>query len=75
MTPEEKAREEIDDQLAACGWMVQNYADRDIHAGPGVAIREFVLKGGSEADYLLYVDGKAIGVVEAKPVGETLIGV
>ena len=45
-----------------------------ITAGPGVAIREFRLKSGS-ADYLLYADGLAIGVVEAKPEGHTLTGV
>ena len=38
-------------------------------------IREGLLKGGDEVDYLLFVDGKAIGTVEAKPEGHTLIGV
>ena len=54
----------------------------DIHAGRGVAVREYPLKGkeGAEiksgsADYLLYADGRAIGVVEAKPAGHTLQGV
>ena len=53
----------------------------DIHAGPGVAVREFPLKWkeGAEiksgsADCLLYADGWAIGVIEAKPVGHTLQG-
>ncbi len=46
----------------------------NISAGPGVAVREFPLTTG-EADYLLYADGKAIGVVEAKPEGHTLTGV
>ncbi len=44
-------------------------------AGPGVAIREFALKGGDEADYLFYADGKAIGAVEAKAEAHTLTGV
>lgn len=74
-TPEEEARELIDQQLAAAGWMVQDRDDADIDAGRGVAIREFPLQGGDEADYLLYADGKAIGVVEAKPKGTTLTGV
>ena len=46
----------------------------NISAGLGVAIREFPLSIG-HADYLLYIDGKACGVVEAKPEGHTLRGV
>lgn len=74
MTPEEKARQEIDHQLTLCGWVIQDRADMNISAGRGVAIREFPLTVG-EADYLLYADGKAIGTVEAKPAGYTLTGV
>ncbi|OFZ86280.1 MAG: restriction endonuclease subunit R [Betaproteobacteria bacterium RIFCSPLOWO2_12_FULL_62_58] len=74
MTPEQKAREEIDRQLAACGWIVQDHKAMNIMAGLGVAVREFPLKTGF-ADYLLYVDGKVIGPVEAKPEGHTLTGV
>lgn len=74
MTPEEKARREIDRQLGLCGWIVQDRRDLNISAGPGVAIREFPLPVG-EADYLLYVDGKAAGIIEAKPEGYTLTGV
>ena len=46
----------------------------NIMAGPGVAVPEFPLKTGY-ADYLLYADGKAIGVVEAKPEGHALTGI
>ena len=46
----------------------------NLRASPGVAIREYPVKGG-HVDYLLYADGKAIGTVEAKPVGHPLIGV
>jgi len=46
----------------------------NISAGPGIAIREFPLTVG-EADYLLYLDGKAAGTIEAKPEGHTLSGV
>lgn len=74
MTPEQKARELIDARLAAAGWIVQPYRDMNLGAGPGLAITEFPGAHGP-ADYLLYVDGKAIGVVEAKPVGHTLKGV
>jgi len=48
----------------------------NLHAARGVAIREFVLKSGHGfADYLLYVDGRAAGVIEAKKEGVTLTGV
>lgn len=74
MKPEEKAREEIDRQLEQCGWNVQNHKAMNISAGLGIAVCEFPLKTG-DADYMLYVDGKAIGIIEAKPVGHTLKGV
>src|SRR5262245_26537891 len=74
MTPEQKARVRIDEQLARCGWAVQDYADLDIGAAPGVAVREFPLQTGA-ADYLRYADGQAIGLVEAKPEGHSLSGV
>lgn len=56
------------------GRIVQNYADLNLSAGRGIAVPEFPLKTGF-ADYLLHADGKAIGVVEAQPVGHSLIGV
>ena len=74
MKPEERARVQIDTQLTACGWVVQDRAEMNISAGRGVAVREFPLKSGP-VDYLLYADGKAIGVVEAKPEGHSLTGV
>ncbi|MEZ6130791.1 MAG: DEAD/DEAH box helicase family protein [Planctomycetaceae bacterium] len=74
MLPEQIARQNIDNQLQQCGWLVQNRDDMNIMAGVGVAVREFPLKTGF-ADYLLYVDGKAAGVIEAKPEGCSLTGV
>ena len=74
MKPEESARELIDTQLEQAGWCVQSYSEMNLGAGIGLAIREFPGSHGP-ADYLLYVDAKAIGVVEAKPVGHTLRGV
>jgi len=74
MRPEDEARQEIDQILISCGWVVQDCAEMDISAGPGVAVREFPLQTGA-ADYLLYADRQAIGVIEAKPKGHTLIGV
>lgn len=70
-TPEELARQNIDKQLVACGWTVQDMSGLNLYAGPGVAVREFPLSTG-EADYLLFVDRKAVGVVEAKPEGTGL---
>lgn len=75
MTPEAAARERIDAALAAASWVVQDAKTANLYAGRGVAIREFPLtKGFGFADYLLYVDGSAAGVVEAKSEGTTLTG-
>src|SRR5437867_1549930 len=74
-SPEELAREKIDALLQQCGWILQNRSTINLSASRGVAIREALLKDRDEVDYLLFVDGKAIGTVEAKPEGFTLIGV
>ncbi|MBI5389694.1 DEAD/DEAH box helicase family protein, partial [Candidatus Woesearchaeota archaeon] len=74
MTPEEKARQEIDKQLEAAEWRIQDIRELNLGASLGVAVREFPLKNGF-ADYLLFVDRQAVGVVEAKPEGTTLSGV
>ena len=74
-TPEHKARREIDADLTVAGWIVQDKDDLDLTLGRGLAVREFAMKPGfGFADYLLYVDRKAAGAVEAKPQG-TLTGV
>ncbi len=75
-TPEADARQTIDQLLTSAGWMIQDVSSVNIYAGLGVAIREFPLATGHGfADYLLYVEGKAVGVIEAKKVGTTLTGV
>jgi type I restriction enzyme R subunit len=74
MQPEALARQKIDELLRAAGWTIQNRADFDRTAALGVAVREFALPSG-EADYLLFIDGRAAGVVEAKKSGDTLSGV
>src|SRR5216110_2474013 len=74
-SPEELAREKIDKLLTDCGWILQNRSTINLSASSGVAIREALLKDRDEVDYLLFVDGKAIGTVEAKPEGYTLTGV
>jgi type I restriction enzyme R subunit len=73
--PEALARIEIDAQLEEAGWIVQDRAEMNIFAGPGVAIREVSIPGAGEADYLLIAGGKAIGILEAKAAGTTLKGV
>jgi hypothetical protein len=74
MTPEQRARQQIDLLLQQSGWIVQDRSQTNLAAGLGVAIREALLKSG-EADYLLFAGGKAIATVEAKPEGYTLTGV
>src|SRR6266478_9140358 len=74
-SPEELAREKIDKLLTDCGWIVQNRSTINLSAARGIAIREALLKDRDEIDYLLFVHGKAIGTVEAKPEGYTLTGV
>ncbi len=65
MTPEDKARIKIDQWFADAGWEVVN---RDAYEPTctAVAIREGLLKGNLEADYFLFINGKAVGVLEAK---------
>ena len=74
--PEARARVVIDEQLAAAGWVVQPYKSIDLDAARGIAVREFPLVSGHGiVDYLLYVDGVACGVLEAKKEGNSLTGV
>jgi type I restriction enzyme, R subunit len=73
-TPEELARQQIDRMLAAGGWAVQDRKTFNLSASRGVAIREFPLEAGF-ADYMLFVDRQAVGIVEAKKEGTSLSGV
>ena len=74
LAPEQRAREAIDALLRAAGWTIQDNADFNRNAAEGVAVREFVLPNGP-CDYLLFVGGKAAGVIEAKKAGVTLSGI
>ena len=74
MRPEELARKNIDQMLELSGWAIQDYKNLNLGASVGIAIREFPL-GRSHVDYLLFIDRKAAGVIEAKPAGTTLSGV
>jgi type I restriction enzyme R subunit len=68
---EQQAHQNIDAMLAAAGWAVQDYKAFDPSASTGIALREVPLKSG-RCDYLLLVNRKPVGVVEAKKVGVTL---
>jgi type I restriction enzyme R subunit len=75
-TPEQNARQQIDAALEAAGWIVQDRAAMNLAAATGVAVREFPMAAGHGfADYLLFVNGKAVGVLEAKPAGYALTNV
>ncbi len=76
MPPEQEARAAIDKLLAAAGWSVQPRDQVNLTEAQGVAICEYPLKRGhGYADYLLYVDGAAVGVIEAKKAGVPLTAV
>ena len=75
-TPEQKARDAIDQQLLQAGWLIQNRDEINLSAGRGIAIREFKMADGyGFADYILYLERQAVGALEAKPAGFTLSGV
>ncbi len=64
--PEQIARDNIDKQLNACGWIIQDKKRINLSAGLGVAVREYPTQNGKEADYVLFVDAKPCGIIEAK---------
>lgn len=74
--PEDKARHDlINPALMKSGWKVQHFRNANINSSKGVAVEFFHMgKGVGEADYVLFVDGKACGIIEAKKEGMTLIG-
>lgn len=63
--PEQIARDHIDKQLLDSGWLIQDMAKIKLSAGQGIAVREYLTDVGP-ADYVLFVDKKPVGVVEAK---------
>ena len=66
---EQIARNAIDAQLTAAGWIVQSRADLNFNAGPAIAVREYPTDIGP-ADYVLILDRQPIGIVEAKPAAQ-----
>ncbi len=65
MTPEASARQQIDQKLQQAGWVIQDMKRLNLAVGPGVAVREFPTDTGP-ADYVLFADRQAVGVIEAK---------
>ena len=65
MTPEAKARQYIDQKLEQAGWTLQDMRQLNLSAAHGVAVREFPTDTGP-ADYVLFVQRQAVGVIEAK---------
>lgn len=64
-TPEQIARDKIDRALEESGWIIQSKDKINLGAGVGVAVREYQTDVGP-ADYVLFVDKKPVGVIEAK---------
>jgi len=76
LAAEARARVTIDRQLTEAGWSVQDSRSLNLFAAQGVARREATMATGhGRADYLLYVDQRVVGVIEAKPEGTPLSGV
>lgn len=65
MTPETKARQQIDRKLEQAGWVIQDMKQLNLAASLGVAVREYPTDTGP-ADYMLFIERKAVGVIEAK---------
>ena len=63
--PEQLARDEIDAALKQSGWVVQKKNAINLRAGLGVAVCEYQTAAGA-ADYVLFVDAKPVGLIEAK---------
>jgi type I restriction enzyme R subunit len=63
--PEQIARDKIDQMLEKAGWLVQSKNKVDLNASKGVAVREYQTNVGP-ADYVLFVNVKPVGIIEAK---------
>lgn len=71
---ETETREEIDEKLIAAGWVIQDKKQLNLYESLGVAVREMDTDTGP-ADYMLFIDGKACCIIEAKREGKNLGGV
>lgn len=63
---EQIARDNIDKQLIACGWVIQDKDKINLNVGIGVVVRYYLTQDGKETDYVLFVDKKPVGIIEAK---------
>ena len=72
---ETRARKIIDRQLTEAGWHVCDRNAIDLVNNKGVAVREVHLGEAGRADYILFLDRRVVGVIEAKPKGQPLTGV
>lgn len=64
--PEQLARDKIDAQLIECGWVIQDKNKINLNTLPGVVVRYYLTHDGKETDYVMFVDKKPVGVIEAK---------
>lgn len=64
--PEQAARDNIDKQLIASGWIIQDRDKINLNASHGVVVRYYLTQEGKETDYVLFIDKKPVGVIEAK---------
>ncbi len=69
-TPEQRARDEIDNKLSDSGWSVQEKNRINWQVSQGIAVRHYPTQNGQEADYVLFVDRKPVGIIEAKKEAE-----
>ena len=69
MSPEEKARIEIDKQLIEVGYVVQDFKELDLTAAKGVIVREYPTNTG-EVDYLIFINQQPVGIIEAKEINK-----
>jgi len=64
--PEQIARDIIDTALQRCGWVIQDKDKINLNASSGVVVRYYLTQDGKETDYVMFVDKKPVGVIEAK---------
>lgn len=64
--PEQIARDNIDSALVRSGWVIQDKDKINLSAAPGVVVRYYLTQDGKETDYVLFVDQKPVGIIEAK---------
>jgi type I restriction enzyme R subunit len=74
LKPEQRARLIIDEKLVQAGWLIQNYRDIGLNAGPRHR-GQGVPQDDGPAEYVLHLDRKAIGMIEVKKVGDHLLTV